>query len=351
MGSMSAEAALDTELAAPQPELTEVEAEPAAETAAAEVAPEVSTAAPEVLTAEGEVPALETEADTATELSEPAKAAQTEQAQTASDAAFQGDMTPHERDHLVEIVKARMTNAVDPFLLACSNLRVDLRAAAAGNPGLIALLGKIAFGDMLPGITHAKPDAGPGFSDAAGKLVGSAAQNPLRIVKMVDHVGKLPMMNFNLNYPGLVSSESDDQFLDDLTIHVGEASEAMRGGLHEHSNDELAALAVAFDGRTNSTMHYEDQIQLALTKLEGGDEVAAEAEDDIEAVQTVRELAYVGDPGDADKRLAVVETETKAGTSKHQVIEMVPDEMKELALAKHGKEPGTLHQDKMHPGR
>jgi hypothetical protein len=74
-----------------------------------------------------------------------------------------------------------------------------------------------------------------------------------------------------------------------------------------------------------------------------------EEEEDLDATaKPVKELAYVGDPGEGEQnQLAVVEKGGE-GEKEHKVTQMVPDEMKEMAISKHGEEPGTLYQDSMY---
>ncbi|MCX5747939.1 MAG: hypothetical protein NT062_36205 [Proteobacteria bacterium] len=319
-----------------------------------------ATAVEELTTHEAEqIVAVEPEAlaaepaavETAAPVSEvPAVAPEVEQttpAPTASEQAYGHDeMSAHDRETLIRTADYRIAQAAAPFVLACSNRRQELRAAA-NHPKLIATLGKIAFGDLLPGVSKGNATSGAGMPDAAGKMVSKSAQKPSGMKKTLERVNKIPMLNFNINYPHLVATETDEEFVDILGDGVGTANEAMRVGLEGRSNEDLAALCAAFDPMANSTSVFEDHIDAALSKI--AVEPKAAEEKQIEE-KPVKALAAAGEPDEAKKLQAEVaerdkaegrkpETDKAGAKDEHvaartaeeeHVVQKLPDEMREL---------------------
>lgn len=333
---MPAQAALEEEVAQDQAqgaESAEV-AEPAAEPAVAEAGAAAVTAdlLPEVGKPETKVVEQPTPSDKAYGTGE--------------------EVTPADRDALMRSVEHRMAHAIGPFTLACSNRRDEIHKAMKNHPEFLKTLGSLAFGGLVPGINGKNMNTGAGMPPSTSKLVSGAAGHSEKMKRVVEGVGKMPMMNFGLNFGELTASETSEEFVDQLGGHVSDANEQMRASLDGKSNEDLAALCAAFDPKSMTCSIYEEHIDRELSKLsvDGGAEKKPEAPDEMELKPT-KEVAYVGDPGEGDKnQLAIVEKKDPKSNEKdeHKVVDMVPDEMKELAISKHGEEPGTLHQDQMH---
>lgn len=314
----------------------------AAEQAAPEVAAEAAAPAGEAagFAAEGDLP----------EVGKPETKVADEA--TASEQAYgSGDeVTPADRGFLIQAAQARMAAAVGPFTLACSNRRDEVHKAVTQHPEFLHTLATLAFGNLVPGVTGKNSESGASMTPSTGKLVSSAVGQSAQMKRVLETVGKIPMINFGLNFGTMSTTETSEEFIDQLSSHVGDASELMRTSLDGSSNEELAALCAAFDPKTITCSIYEDHIDRELSKLTTeAVEQKTPPEEEME-VKPTKELAYVGDPGEGDKnQLAVVEKDPKAtGDDKHKVKDMVPDEMKEMAISKHGEEPGTLYQDEIY---
>jgi hypothetical protein len=170
----------------------------------------------------------------------------------------------------------------------------------------------------------------------------------------IEHIGKTPMQNFNTNFPAMSAAETDGEFVDQLGESVAGASEALMGALDGRSNEELAAICAAFDPAANTCSIFEDMLDAELAKVSsGGEEKKEEKEQEVETPKT-KELAFVGEGegGEKDKKVAIVEQggdkKEGGGDKEHKIVGMVPDEMKEMAIAQQGHEPGTLKDDKLH---
>jgi len=270
---------------------------------------------------------------------------------TASEQAYgKGEeVTPADRAFMIHAAQSRMAAAVGPFTLACSNRRDEIHKAVTQHPEFLHTLATLAFGNLVPGINGKNSETGAGMTPSTSKLVSSAVGHSAQMKRVLETVGKIPMINFGLNFGEMSASESSEEFIDQLGTHVGDANELMRNGLEGSTNEELASLCAAFDPKTMTCSIYEEHIDRELSKLSTEAVEEKPPEDEMEAKPT-KELAYVGDPGEGDKnQLAVVEKDPKAsGEDKHKVKDMVPDEMKEMAISKHGEEPGTLYQDEMY---
>ncbi|MBA3538138.1 MAG: hypothetical protein H0T79_00780 [Deltaproteobacteria bacterium] len=304
--------------------LTTQEAEQVAEVA---VEPEAIAAAPaEVAPAPAsEVPAIQTTPEAAKP--------------TASEQAYDTEMSAEDRDSLIRTADYRIGQTLAPFTLAVSNRRAELRQHAK-NPKLIATLGKMAFGELLPGITRGNPMAGVGLPEQASALVSKTALKPATMKKSLEKINKIPMLNFNVNYPALLESDTDEDFVDTLSVNAMTANEAIRVGLEGRSNEDLASLCAAFDGKANSVSVFEDHIDMALSKITI--EPPDQKEEEIEKKVEEKQIAAAGDDPEARQKLQVekpseqvAETETgpakqEKSTEEQQVLETMPDEMKDL---------------------
>ncbi len=288
-------------------------AAPEAELAPGEAAPEVQAAAPEAATP-----------------------------QTASEQAYGSDeLGPEDRNALLVTAERRIEAALSPFTLACSNRRDELRARA-NNAKLVGTLGKIGFGDLLPGIQRGNPTSGIGMPAAAGHKVSKLALKSGHMKKTLGKINKIPMLNFNLNYPGMVESETAEEFVDILSASAAAANEALRVGLDGYSNEDLAALCAAFDPKANATSIFEDHIDAALAKMET-DVVDDKAEELEQKVAEKQADAAAGDPDEAKKHEELAAKKAEGGGDKvaagehvakakerDQVLEQMPDEMRDL---------------------
>lgn len=336
MATMGAAAAIAEEEVEQQAEAGAVEAAaPEAEAAATEGA----AAGGEVM-AESELPAVGDLASTLVE------------SPTPSDQAFgsnTNEVTPSDRDYLIRATKNRMAASMSPFTLACSNRREDIHKAIQAHPHFLNTLGKLAMGELLPGIEAKTQEVGV-MTPSTQKLVEGQLGKSAHMKKVVNHVGKIPMLNFGLNFGEIRATESSEELIDQLGVHVAMSNEEMRNGLEDTSNEDLAALCAAFDPKSMTCSIYEDAIDRELSKLATDEAPKVAPEEETEALQPQKELAYVGDPGEGDQaQLAVVERDPKKdGEEGNKVVDMVPDEMKEMAISKNGQEPGTLYEDELY---
>ena len=271
---------------------------------------------------------------------------------TASEQAYgKGEeVTPADRAFMIHAAQSRMAAAVGPFTLACSNRRDEIHKAMTQHPDMLHTLAQLAFGNLVPGITGKNAHAGAGMTPSTTKLVSTSATQSAHMKRVVETTGKVPMINFGLNFGEMSATETAEEFIDQLGTHVGDANELMRNSLEGNTNEELAALCAAFDPKTLTCSIYEEHIDRELSKLTTEAVEQKTPEEELPEMKPTKELAYVGDPGEGEKnQLAVVETDPKvSGQEKHKVKDMVPDEMKEMAISKHGQEPGTLHDDQLY---
>lgn len=336
MATMGAAAAIAEEEVEQQAE------EGAVETAAAETdaaATEGAAQAGGEALAESELPAV---GDAASKVVE---------SPTPSEQAFGSDaneVTPSDRDFLIRATKNRMAAAISPFTLACSNRREEVSKAVQAHPEFLNTLGKLAMGELLPGIEAKKQEVGV-MTPSTQKLVEGQLGKSAHMKKVVNSVGKIPMQNFKLNFGAVTATESSEELMDQLGVHVAMSNEEMRNSVEDSSNEDLAALCAAFDPKSMTCSVYEDALDRELAKL-STDEAPKLTEEEATDLQPQKELAYVGDPGEGDQaQLAVVETDPKKqGEEKNKVVDMVPDEMKEMAISKNGQEPGTLYEDELY---
>ena len=324
------EEGLDQQVAAEQ-------AAPVAEAAASEG----PAAAASAFAAEGAIP----------EVGKPATQIASEP--TASDKAYGTDeVTPADRDFLIRATQNRMAAAIGPFVLACSNRREELHQAITQHPHhMLNVLGQLAFGKLVPGVNGRNTDSGAAMTPSTTPLVNQEVGHFAHMTKVLETVGKIPAMNFKLNFGAIGPMETSEEFVGQLAVHVGDANEAMRNDLDGHTNEELAALSAAFDPKSMTVSVYEEHLDRELSKisLDAEPEKREGEEEELDAAaKPTKELAYVGDPGEGDQnKLAIVEKNGE-GEKEHKVVDMVPDEMKEMAISKHGEEPGTLYQDSMY---
>ncbi len=320
-----------------------LEQDVAAESAApaAEAASEGGAAAAD-FAAEGAIPVV---GEPATQIAQEA---------TASDKAYGTDeVTPADRDFLIHATQNRMAMSMSPFVLACINRREELHAAITQHPHhTLHVLGQLAFGRLLPGIVGRGSNAGAAMTPSTATLVNNQVGHHAHMTKVIEAIGKVPAMNFERNFGAFGPMETSEQFVDQLGMHVADANDAMRSGLDGNTNEELAAVCAAFDPEVMTVSVYEEHLDRELSKITLEQTPAQkdeEEEEDLDAsAKPVKELAYVGDPAENDQnKLAIVEKGGE-GDKEHKVVDMVPDEMKEMAISKHGEEPGTLYQDSIY---
>jgi len=136
---------------------------------------------------------------------------------TASDQAFGTDeVTPADRDFLLNSTMNRMAASIGPFVLACSNRREELHQAVTRHPEMVATLGRLAFGNLIPGLTGKNKNAGGALTPSTSKLVSDEVGQTTHMQKIVEDVGKLPMQNFNLNFGAIAATETSEEFVDQL---------------------------------------------------------------------------------------------------------------------------------------
>ncbi|HEY4175614.1 MAG TPA: hypothetical protein VGM90_02220 [Kofleriaceae bacterium] len=254
-----------------------------------------------------------------------------------------------------------MLRAYTAFTGACSDMKLELFAAAQESSEMISLLASTLFGMALPGIGALVGNAVPGALAGLSNLFPQAMRHtvaelaPEMIKELAHGAGEIGIATVVDHVGPFRQSETAGDFVDELNRGFQGGTQALDQALPAMSDLALLGMYFKYDYHVMNVTRFKESLRSRCAVFASLQQMGHMAGAPGDSASSYQELMYVGDParGTANPLYMCSRTEYGFGQRDFTVdrSSLVPDDMREMALemyARHssnGRIPRTISGD------